>query len=73
MAIDTAAKRFSMIGLCELPLRTLPTPTGSNFNAQERQHMIGRYIGIAASPPVTPTQTPASRYRWGYRYNWVTR
>lgn len=70
MAIDTAAKRFSMIGLTLLPLRTLPTPTGGNFNAAERAHNNGLYVGIPTAPPVTNTAHIGSRYRWGFRAHW---
>jgi hypothetical protein len=70
MAIDTAAKRFSMMNLAFIPGRTLPAPTGSDFNAAERAHMNGLYTGIPTAPPVTNTAHVGSRWRWGQRETW---
>jgi hypothetical protein len=75
MAIDTAAKRKSCVGVILFALRMGVIPTGSDLAAAERLHTNGLYSGIAASAPSTPTgQSPrASRYRFAYRMTDVVR
>lgn len=51
MAIDTAARRKSCIGLGLASLRTGIIPTGSNLSAPERLHADLMYSGIAAQTP----------------------
>jgi hypothetical protein len=53
MAIDTAAKRASCLGLAFLALRTGVIPDGSNLGASQRLHTQGLYSGIAAGVIVT--------------------
>lgn len=53
MAIDTAAKRRSCIGIGLLFLRTGIAPTDGDLSAVERLHVQGLYVGI--SPPAPPT------------------
>lgn len=49
MAIDTAAKRKSCIGLALIFLRTGVIPDGSDLSAPQRLHTDLLYSGIAAS------------------------
>lgn len=71
MAIDTAAKRFSMMNLALLPARTVPAPdAGVNFGSQQRAHNNGLYVGIPTAPPVANTAHLGSRWRWGLRATW---
>jgi hypothetical protein len=51
MAIDTAAKRKSCLGLALGFLRTGVIPTGTNLSASERLQTQGLYSGIAAAAP----------------------
>lgn len=51
MAIDTANKRASAIGVGS-PFRVLPTPSGS-IGAEDRLHLAFLYRGIAAANPNT--------------------
>lgn len=51
MAIDTAAKRKSCIGIGLGFLRTGVIPDASNLEAAQRLHVQGFYSGIAASTP----------------------
>lgn len=71
MAIDTRAKRASCLGIALLALRTGPPPDGSNLGASERQHVEGLYVGIAASAPPSASKPAGSRYRWGFRMDWI--
>lgn len=52
MAIDTAEKRFSMIGFGQ-PVLKLMTPTGS-VDAAQRYVAIDLYSGISLDTPVAP-------------------
>ena len=55
MAIDTAAKRKSCIGLAVLFLRTGIIPTGSNLSNTERLHTNGLYaVVLTPSVEVSP-------------------
>ncbi len=57
MAIDTANKRRSMLGLALASLIVMPVPNGG-IDAADRQHMLGAYAGIPfASAPVAPPPT----------------
>lgn len=48
MAVDTAAKRLSMLDFCgAATMPGLPLATGS-FDQADRQHLIWLYSGIAA-------------------------
>lgn len=58
MAIDTAAKRKSCIGLALGFLRTGVIPDGSNLSASQRLHTDCLYAGIAAGAPVVSTLLP---------------
>lgn len=52
MAIDTAAKRFSMLGI-DLPMPlALPVPSGAITTA--RPHWLRKYLGIAWTAIVGP-------------------
>lgn len=51
MAIDTAAKRKSCIGLALPHMRAGVIPDGSNLSAAQRLHTDGLYSGIAAGAP----------------------
>lgn len=53
MAIDTAAKRRSCIGIGLLFLRTGIAPTGGGLSSAGRLHVQGLYVGI--TPPAPPT------------------
>jgi hypothetical protein len=56
MAIDTAEKRFSMMGLAN-PSLTVPVPTGS-VNAAKRAVFLYVYSGIAlGGAPLANTMT----------------
>lgn len=61
MAIDTAAKRLSMLNYGNGDL--LPKPSGA-VDAGERATLLELYSGIGLSPPPTPT---AIAYRGGMR------
>lgn len=51
MAIDTRNRRASCICF-DLPHgRVYPNPDGSLANVADRQHMAGKYPGIAAAAP----------------------
>lgn len=52
MAIDTAAKRKSAIGIAVLSLRLGVIPDAANLDAPQRLHVQGLYSGIAASPTI---------------------
>jgi hypothetical protein len=60
VAIDTAAKRASCVGLALLFLRTGARPDASDLSAAQRLHAEGLYSGIAADSP-TVVLAPASR------------
>lgn len=51
MAIDTAAKRKSCIGIALSFLRPGVIPDGSNLSAAQRLHTTWMYSGIVASAP----------------------
>lgn len=51
MAIDTAAKRKSCLGLALLFLRPGVIPDASDLSAAQRLHTDGLYAGIAADAP----------------------
>lgn len=55
MAIDTASKRASCIGIALLALRTGIVPDGSNVDGSQRLHPLGLYIGIVAATPDSDT------------------
>lgn len=56
MAINTARRRASCVGIAITALRTGILPDGGNLNASERLHAAYHYIGIAAgAPPAPPT------------------
>lgn len=69
MAIDTAAKRKSCIGLALLFLRPGIIPDGSNLAAAERLHTQGLYSGIAASSPPGTGGALASLCDWDWGNN----
>jgi hypothetical protein len=54
MAIDTADKRFSMIGLTSPTVRRMKLPTGT-IDAPARAMLLFLYSGIALAPPVIAT------------------
>lgn len=56
MAIDTAAKRKSCIGIALIFLRLGVIPDGSNLSAPQRVHAEFQYSGIAAGAPVIASQ-----------------
>ncbi|HND25059.1 MAG TPA: hypothetical protein PK229_12120 [Rhodocyclaceae bacterium] len=58
MAIDTAAKRKSCIGLALIFARTGVIPDGSNLSAAQRLHTDLLYAGIAAGAPSGVTFLP---------------
>ena len=64
MAIDTAAKRKSCIGLALLFLRAGIVPSGSNLDtAEERLHTNGFYaLTAVAADPVPETTYSATLY-----------
>jgi hypothetical protein len=49
MAIDTAEKRFSMMGMGCPPCYRLDLASG--INAADRRHLLESYRGIAAAAP----------------------
>lgn len=51
MAIDTAAKRKSCIGIGLISIRPGVIPDGSNLSAAQRLHTDLLYSGIAAGAP----------------------
>ena len=51
MAVDTANKRYSMLGLGLDFMRLRPVPDGS-VDTADRLHFLPLYSGIAASAPV---------------------
>ena len=51
MAIDTAAKRFSMMGMANPTIKMIITDGVSGVNAGERATFIDVYSGIALSNP----------------------
>jgi hypothetical protein len=51
MALDTAAKRKSAIGIGLLCLRLGVVPDGSNLAAPQRLHANALYSGISAEEP----------------------
>ena len=53
MAVDTAARRFSMMSL-GMPGRILPIPDGA-IGTSDRAHFEGLYSGIALDPPTVVT------------------
>jgi len=59
MAVDTAEKRFSIMGLGQ-PTIKLMTPTGS-VNASQRATMIDLYSGITLSGAPTETELDFER------------
>ena len=63
MAIDSKAKRFSMMGLGSPSSRTLPPPDGS-INAADRAHFLGLYSGIALSNPSAAVAALAAVRGW---------
>lgn len=63
MAIDTAAKRKSCIGLALLFLRPGIVPSGSDLAAGERLHTQGLYSGIAADGPAAVSENVDLGYR----------
>lgn len=63
MAVDTAAKRMSLVGY-GMPFRlALPAPDGT-IGQGDRQHLAGLYSGILASAGVVavPIFRPAITY-----------
>lgn len=54
MAIDSASKRASCIGIALLFLRTGIVPDGSDVDGDQRLHPLGLYVGIVDAPP-TPS------------------
>jgi len=52
MAVDTKAKRMSVIGLA-LPVPTLLPVANNTISAADRLHLLWLYAGIAAQTPVT--------------------
>lgn len=57
MAIDTATKRYSVIGF-DLPfVRMFPVPDGT-ISATDRQGWLWKYTGIAFSAPVISSLVP---------------
>lgn len=70
MAVDTAAKRLSMLDWGELA-GGFPLPDGGFSNQADRQHLLGLYNGIlavtgAATPLTSIDQTPIY---WGSSVN----
>ena len=55
MAIDTAAKRKSCIGIGLISVRPGAIPDGSDLSAAQRLHTDLLYSGIAASAPAGTT------------------
>lgn len=49
MAIDTADKRYSLIGAASKMARVFPVPDGSYANAQDRAHLAWLYAGTLTS------------------------
>ena len=54
MAIDTAAKRGSVLNFCNPFDHIMPIPDGS-INAADRQNLIGMYSGILAAGGGSPS------------------
>lgn len=63
MAIDTAAKRKSCLGLALVFLRPGILPSGANLAAAERLHVQALYSGIAASSPLAADEDVDLGYR----------
>jgi len=51
MAVDTAKKRFAMLGMGLSFGGALPPPDGTNFNVDDRMFSLGLYSGIDMTPP----------------------
>lgn len=51
MAIDTASKRFSMLGVVNSMIKHVITDTVSGVSASERATFLDLYSGIALSNP----------------------
>jgi hypothetical protein len=64
MAIDTAAKRKSCIGLTLDFLRPGVIPDGSDLSASQRLHTDLLYSGIAAAAPGGVTLAVLDRATW---------
>jgi hypothetical protein len=64
MAIDTAAKRKSCIGIGMASLRAGVIPDGSDLSAPQRLHSDFLYSGIAASAPGGVTLLAMERATW---------
>lgn len=62
MALDTAAKRKSAIGVGLLCLRLGVIPDGTNLSAPQRLHTDFLYSGIAASSVVEVFVQPHSAW-----------
>ena len=60
MAVDTASKRFSVLGLSGI--QTLPIPDGT-VAAADRLHLLMLYSGIAADVPGVDVFSPGPRIR----------
>jgi hypothetical protein len=64
MAIDSAAKRFSVINLL-MPFRgSDPLPDGS-VGAPDRLHLALLYCGIAAGLPISALVFMTAMHVWG--------
>lgn len=62
MAIDTAQKRRSALGIGQPWMVVPPAPDGSVSTQADRQHLAFSYSGILAGPLyVAPTDAPAER------------
>ena len=59
MAIDTRAKRFSMLNFGWLPIVALFEADGS-VDADDRAHMLNMYAGIPLSGPGPPPENVGS-------------
>lgn len=56
MALDTAAKRFSMLGVCDSISASLPMPDGT-LDAGDRAQFLSLYRGDDAEAPIGPPAT----------------
>lgn len=56
MAINTKAKRASVVQFMAAPMRTLPPPKAS-VDLGARAHLAREYSGIAYAPPTPPVTT----------------
>jgi hypothetical protein len=72
MAIDTAAKRKSCIGLATPWNRPGVVPDGGNLSAAQRLHTDALYSGIAAGAPggVAGVVLERSAFRFTFGRTW---